>query len=546
MRSTDDNVDAGGFVSRIPAWVWAVALIAALLHIAPFLRAQLAAPDGWTFTGNLSSSPDYMQYRAWSRQTQVEGPLVSNRFTTTPNRRHLPVFIYWGIGNVSRLTGVSPEWVYNYLGSILTFAFAILLYATVRYFMREPRRAGWVFVLALFGGGLGAYLRFLQDWGWARNNYLIDHLLLEPLAGESGAVLFEEYRGNYIVQAILDTHFMAFWLISTIAVLSYYFTLRAWSMRRVLATAAIFALGTLLHVYEGVTLLAIALGVTIVCWARGVSRRSLLTTFFACGVAVAAALLPLAIAYKRSGLPAPSWRGLTVDAPVVVLAYPAALLLIAIGLRRYWDETGFDGAFLIGWAFGGLALTLSGPFFPYPDRGTMTLQIPLFIIAGTIYFTRWRRMTPAAFAIALVLMAATPVRMFITQIGRTDFSREEPYKFLSTAEQTTLGELNARARRGDVLVSDQDNLRWLAPAYPGIVWAGHFFLAADFDAKQSELARFYNAPPDSQADFLSERHVRFAYIDRAHHPARFAMVPGLRLVHEDTFGALYEREGAAR
>jgi hypothetical protein len=546
MRSSGDNVDGGGFLSRIPGWVWAVALIAALLHIAPFWRASLAAPDGWTFTGNLSSSPDYMQYRAWSRQTQVEGPLVSNRFTTTPNDRHLPVFIYWGIGNASRLTGISPEWVYDYLGSILTFAFAILLYAMIRHFMRDRRGAGWVFVLALFGGGLGAYLRFLQEWGWARSNYLIDHVLLEPLVGEAGAVVFEEYRGNYIVQAILDTHFMAFWLISTVAVLSYYFTLRSFSARRLIVTAAIFGLGTLLHVYEGVTLLSIALGVTIVCWARGVSGRTLLTTFFTCCAAVFVALLPLVIAYRGSGLPAPSWRGLTVHAPVIVLAYPAALLLIAIGLRRYWDETGFDGAFLIGWAFGCLALTLSGPFFPYPDRGTMTLQIPLFIIAGTIYFTRWQRMTPVAFIVALVLMAATPVRMFITQIGRTDFSPTEPYKFLSAAETTTLRELDARAGRDDVLLADQDNLRWLAPAYPGVVWAGHFFLASDFDAKQAELARFYLAPPDSQATFLRERGVRFAYIDREHDPARFAQLPGMRLVHEDSFGALFERDTDAR
>ena len=69
--------------------------------MAPYWRAASQAPDGWAFTGNLSSSPDYMQYRVWMRQTQVDGPLVNNVFTSEPNRPYLPVSVYWAISTVT-------------------------------------------------------------------------------------------------------------------------------------------------------------------------------------------------------------------------------------------------------------------------------------------------------------------------------------------------------------------------------------------------------------------------------------------------------------
>src|SRR5688572_14725236 len=105
---------ASGLTARpggIPPRVWIVALIAALLHMAPFWHAQVSTRDGWTFTGNTTVSPDYMQYRVWERQAQREGPVVTNRFTTEPNAKHLPVFFYWGVGTLSRWLGVRPEFV---------------------------------------------------------------------------------------------------------------------------------------------------------------------------------------------------------------------------------------------------------------------------------------------------------------------------------------------------------------------------------------------------------------------------------------------------
>lgn len=523
-----------------------LAVITALLHMAPYWRALANTPAGWTFTGNLSVSPDYMQYRVWMRQTLDEGILIGNRFTTEPHRPHLPVPMYYAIGKISQLSGMTPEWVYAYVGGVLAVAFAILLFLTVRHFTGQRSVAtAWIFVPLLFGGGLGGFLKFMQESDAIRSNYVLGNLFLEPLIGPGAAVPFEEFRGNYIVQSLFDTHFLTFWLFSTLAVLALYFTLRSFSYVRLAATATLFAMGTFLHVYEGVTLMAIAVGAVFVCWRKGLGARSAVLTLFGCAAGVAAVLLPLAWIYRTSGLPMPQWRGVTLYVSVVVIAYPVAVLLIASGLRRYWDAAGMDEAFLIGWALGCLALTLAGPFFPYPDRGTMTLQIPLFIIAGSIYFMRRDRVGPLAVLALVVLIGSTPAWILQGLWQRTAFTEDQPHKWLSRGHVETIRLLSSSAAAGDVLVADQPSLRWLAPEYPGIHYAGHFFLTAHYGRKQERLQRFLTDRGDHRESLLRESRARFLYVSTEHDATSFESLDGLRLLRRDRWGTLFEFQATA-
>src|SRR5262245_28211626 len=112
VRTIPTKLGAGGSITRLIgalAPIFLVALCAAFIHIAPYWRAESQTPHGWEFTWNVSVSPDQMQYRIWSRQSQKDGVLVSNTFTTEPNKPHLPVVFYYVIGQLSRLTGWSPE-----------------------------------------------------------------------------------------------------------------------------------------------------------------------------------------------------------------------------------------------------------------------------------------------------------------------------------------------------------------------------------------------------------------------------------------------------
>ncbi|MGH7507583.1 MAG: hypothetical protein ACRELX_18165, partial [Longimicrobiales bacterium] len=391
-------------------------------------------------------------------------------------------------------------------------------------------------------------LVLLEGAAWARNTYLIDILLLRPLVGDGGAVLFERFRGNYIIQALFDTHFLTFWLVTTVAVLALHATVRRFSPARLAATAAIFAFGTFLHVYEGLTLLAIAAGALAMVAVRGASSRRVLTiTFAACAAAVALSLVPLVLIFKQSGLPAPSWRGETIVFSVFVLAYPLALGLIVWGFGRYWKAAGVDEAFLVGWALACTALVLAGPFFPYPDRGTMTLQIPLFIIAAAIWFERRGRVGWLAAIVLVLLMGSTPFWMARSWWDRTTFDVAEMHKWMSAGQVEIVALLRERADRDDVLVADQTNLRWIAPEYPGLHYAGHFFLTVDFGDKQDALRAFYEtATAEQRRAFLDRWSVRWLFLDDAYDAEPFTHVPGVTLITQTPVGALLEVSPSTR
>ena len=133
-----------------------------MLHMLPFWHAQWSTQPGYEFTGNLTISPDYMQYRVWERLAVREGPIVSNTFTVEPNRPHLPVLFYWAVGHTAGVLGVAPEFVYAYSGAVFAVVLALLIWVFVRRYLADEVMRWWVFVAIMFGGGLGGYFKLLE------------------------------------------------------------------------------------------------------------------------------------------------------------------------------------------------------------------------------------------------------------------------------------------------------------------------------------------------------------------------------------------------
>ncbi|HEX9075741.1 MAG TPA: hypothetical protein VF932_08160 [Anaerolineae bacterium] len=539
--STGNRNNRPGLLASIPLLVLVVAVLAALLHILPYWHAQIQTPPGWTFTGNIHSSPDYMQYRVWTRQTEQTGVLVSNKFTTEPNVPYLPVFLYYAIGQVSRWTQVAPEFVYAYAGSLFAFVLTILLFVIVRQFMRTTYRTWWVLAVILLGGGLGAHLKLLAFFDIVKNNFVLKQTLVEGLAWPT----FEDYRGNYVFISLFDTHFLLIWVLSAAAVFALYLALNKPSLWRMLLAASLFAASTLLHLYEGVTLIAIMMGVAVLSWRKGLLSRSAVATMAACTLAVAIAFGWQFLLYRFSGLPTPTWRGVNILFSTLLISYPVAWVLIAWGVADYWRQANFDRVFLLGWALGCTVLTLSGPFYPYPDRGTMTLQIPLYIVAGDIYFSKYARVTALPAVVAFLVLAATPIWTLAFQWKSTNFTPDEASMFLSPAHREIIDVVRQRATENDVLIVDKTDAAWqtddlwLAPEYPGKLYCGHFFLTPDYDRKCAQVNSFFNAPA-SQVSFLKENGIRFVYVAGKDDPSRFESVPGLIPLKSESIGALFE------
>jgi hypothetical protein len=531
------------FLTSIPRMVYAVALFVAVLNLLPYWLTQLHTPAGWTFTGNISVSPDNMQYRVWMRQSLVSGVLVEDKFTTEPNRPHLLIPFYYAIGVTARLLNLPPEFVDAYAGSLFGFLFTILLFDTVRRFVAAGHQTWAIFLTTLFGGGLGVHLKLLSNVGLVQNSPLLRRILVESLWS---IPVFEDYPGNYIFASLLYTHFVFVWLVTTTAVLSLYLTLQRFTKLRLVLTCALLAAASLMHFYEGITLFVIAAGVSLLLWRKQLMNREVLLTLITCCLTIAAVIGFYLWLQASSGIPLPTWRGINILVSVLVLAYPVAWILIVPGIGRYWQLAGLKETFLAGWALGCLLLTLAGPFYPYPDRGTMTLQIPLYAIAGIIYFSWKPRVTWLAAGIAVLLLGVTPVWMVKNTVEQSYFTPDRPETFLSSDHQAIISTLQAKATAGDVLIANmikppwENELLWLAPEFPGKLYCGHYFLTVDYERKRQEVIDFYSAAPERQANFLAEKGIRFVFVAPDENPLRFEQVPGLKPIKATSIGTLLE------
>ncbi|MBV6521938.1 MAG: hypothetical protein MNPFHGCM_02082 [Gemmatimonadaceae bacterium] len=534
-ESGSDLLNWSGMFRLIPRWVWLIGTIAALMHMTPFWHAKWSARGDWSFTGNLTISPDYMQYRVWERQTRREGPIVSNRFTTEPNSRHLPVFYYWAVGGLARATGVSPEAAYAYSGALLAVALVLLLYGVVRAFLPDPSHHVWTLVALVFGGGLGAYLKVMSALPVIGASSIVTGLVSGPL--ESWPV-FEDYRSHYIVHTLYDSHFLLLWVVCVAAVAALYLSIRRWTPARAVAAAGLFAVATVLHVYEGVTLVAIAIGVAIALRHDGPEGQNARRAAWLTAAAVAVCYAALGLLYRSSGLPFPPWRAINILAATLAIAFPASWALIAIGGARYFREGGVPARFIIGWAMACTVVTLSGPFFPYPDRGTMTLQVPLTIAAVAIFFARWGRMTAKAAIVAVVLLGATPARLVARSWYYTGFRSDAPFMLINGDHRTTLKALRQAADTNDILLAEPRDLLWLAPDFPGRLYVGHFFLTVDYRAKNEALTRAIQSP-DSMPALLSRSGSSLLFVNADRDAARFSALPDLSVVSATKVGTLF-------
>lgn len=529
---------ARSHLGRVPLAVLLIALAAALLHLAPLWRAQATVEPGWEFTGNLATSPDALQYRVWQRRSEFTGPLTDNRFTTEPHEPYLPVGFYWFVGMLARGLGVAPEFVYEWLGAPLAALLVVLIYVCVQHHLASPTARWWVCLATLAGGGLGAHLKLVAE---------------RKLLGESGtqwlqarleaAPVWEQYRSHYVCKVLFDTHFLVAWVFTLLALLAFRAALAKPTALRLCGLAVSSSAVTLLHPYEGPLLLLIyAATWALVRW-RGVAAPGLHAALLAGSGATALAIATLFVVQQRSGLPLPEWRPVPVSWINVLLAYPLTALVALFGLRALWRRATLDELFLLGWAGGCLAMTLSSAIYPYAARGPTTAQIPLFLLTGLMYFAA-RTSVPWKHALlALVLLGVSAPRDVLFRMRAATFDRKRPAIFRSDEQRAVVAALVAAADANSVLLAQPREYRWLAPEFPGISYHAHFFLTVAFERKQEQVDAFY-ASTDlaEQARQLDAWGIDFLHAPGGSQPERFARLPGWRELARAAGGVLFERE----
>ncbi|MCP4362621.1 MAG: hypothetical protein GY796_31850 [Chloroflexi bacterium] len=514
-----------------------IGLLAALLHLAPYLFALWQLPDGWFFTGNLNTSPDLMQYYVWGRQTQIEGLVVSNKFTPEPNAPHLVLTLYYLIGQMAALSGLRPEFVYVLLGSVFAFGLIVLLFVIIRRFMNSLYQTWWMFALLLLGGGLGPLIKIISRYQVIQNNLLLKRTLVDGLWL---SIQFEDLRGHFIFQTLFDTHFLLLWLLTAAAIYTLYLTFNSFSWGRLAMTAVLFFITTTVHLYEGITLVIIAAVVLFIFWRKQLLQRHMFLTFITGSIGVGISLVWQALLFRSSGLPITEWREVELLISAVFLAFPLAWIIIVWGLGRYWHNAGVKESFLLGWIAACLLIIFAAPFYPYPTRGTLTLQIPVFLVAGAIYFAKYERVKWWAAFIVLGTLLIAPLWIMENWWEVAQFNPNQPHKFMNEDHREIVDTLAKNGTAADILIAKEDQLLWLAPENPGKLYCGHFFLTVDYRAKCNQVENFYSNPAAAQSQFLEDQNIRFVFVTADDDPQQFSQLPGLNLLAENSTGTLFE------
>jgi hypothetical protein len=150
-------------VSEVSEW-WFVAgtiIFMLILTSIPYLYAYLSAPVDKQFMGVLVNVPDHAQYFSWMREL-TGAHLSANKLTPEPNK---PVFfnlLWWGMGRIGQLIGLSYAGMFQLLRLIATTLFLALTYQLCTWFFDDKLKRRTAFLLVTFASGFGWVLVVLK------------------------------------------------------------------------------------------------------------------------------------------------------------------------------------------------------------------------------------------------------------------------------------------------------------------------------------------------------------------------------------------------
>lgn len=150
-------------VREVSEW-WFVAgtiVFVLILTSLPYLYAHFSAPADKQFMGILVNVPDHAQYFSWMREL-TGAYLSANKLTPEPNK---PVFfnlLWWGMGRIGWLIGLSYAGMFQLLRLTATTLFLALVYQLCTWFFDDKLKRRTAFLLVTFASGFGWMLVVLK------------------------------------------------------------------------------------------------------------------------------------------------------------------------------------------------------------------------------------------------------------------------------------------------------------------------------------------------------------------------------------------------
>jgi len=484
-------------------WRFVVATIALVLAITslPYLYAYSTTPADKQFTGIMLDAPDYGQYFSWMRELSA-APLASNKLTPEPNRAIFFNLLWWGLGHLSRWTGLGFAAMLQVLRVTAGSLFLLSAYVLCSWFLPERRMRRTAFLIITFTSGFGWVLVILKyvvlrgdlplplDLYIAEGNTFLDILAYPHFVGAALYIvvfyllLRGETKGQlrYAVGGGLLALFLgwqhAYDLLSVYAVLAAYAALR--TLRDRVLPKFLIRSGLLIGI--------------ISCWPALYSVA--LTTADPVWKAVLAQ-------FVNAGVFTPNLLQLP------ILLGPAFILALFTALRqnpfRLQDVSDND-LFVRGWFF----VTFGLIYLPvdYQIHLINGWQVPIAILATQGLFAYCvpvvqnffnqhrgpleRRRVERGLMLALVV-CILPTNLYLLTWRFAELSRHDYPYFLNKDETAALAWLDANVKPNEVVLSSL-TIGQYVPAYTGAhAFLAHWAQTLDFFGKSQMVTDFFSA-----------------------------------------------------
>jgi hypothetical protein len=127
----------------------------------PYVYAYLSTPPDKQFMGIMLDVPDHGQYFSWMREL-TNANLSANKLTPEANK---PVFfnlLWWGMGRLGRLLGISYAGMFQLLRIVSATLFLLLVYRLCTWFFTDRLMRRTAFLVVTFTSGFGWVLIVLK------------------------------------------------------------------------------------------------------------------------------------------------------------------------------------------------------------------------------------------------------------------------------------------------------------------------------------------------------------------------------------------------
>ncbi len=462
----------------------------------PYIFAMTRVPRGWHFAGFLLDVPDHAQYFAWARDFRY-GNLASDRMTSEPN---VPAFfnlLWWVVGRVEALSGLS----YADLFAIVRVIAVISVLSTTYWFFRlviQPRSERQIaLILFCFGSGLGViwvvlkYLRHLSD-----APHPFDLFTAEP----NSFLLMLGYPHFALALSLIIATFGLVLI-----------AIRRMELRYAVLAGSVALILGLQHTYDLVTIYSVLGGFGLALWIRD---RRFPRFFTICGLLIAGISAPPALYSLLLVRGNPVWGAVlsqfdnadafTPNLLHLPILMGVPLLLAVLGFRARMLQSARDEEILVAvWFLAHFPLI----YLPVNFQIHLLLgwQIPIAILAASAlvrhigpWVSRRVRVQPRQ-VIAMLLLLSVMTNVYLFAWRFVDLSRHEAPYFLTSDEAASLTWMGQNLTGSDVVLTDL-NLGQFVPVWSDArTFLGHWANTLNFQQKQDDVATVMNPATSSQA-----------------------------------------------